>query len=378
MIWAIGDIHGMLDPLKRLITSIRAYENICGAKVEKVIFLGNYLGYGPSSLEVIDYVAKMDYEKICLMGNHEDYVMRELFNDVNYLDSLRNELFFEDDEDLYEAFYNDSYKSYMLKGLNDKIKINYSAISDFKERAYKDGKLIDKYKRFIRPLKYYHEEIFKVGKEDIKFFFSHSLPDPNYPLAKQQFKNYRAFNNFLSREARQELTAKATQDPPKSYEDIYLSLLANSIAYGSIYSKNFDTSGKILVHGHIPSFIYDKSNFINFTENKVYDRQFNRFDPTLNLPFILSDCHYSSYNRLIARSDPGVDEKYQYLCPSFNDFKAVNIDTGAVYGGALTALGLSSQELAKGRLLLITVPTDRSQRQPKDKFSVRAITINPV
>jgi serine/threonine protein phosphatase 1 len=82
MIWVIGDIHGMFDHLKGLITSIRYYEEP-DDPVEKLIFIGDYIDYGPSSKEVIDFIIDLDYDKVLLMGDHEDFAVRFYKYDEN-------------------------------------------------------------------------------------------------------------------------------------------------------------------------------------------------------------------------------------------------------------------------------------------------------
>ncbi|MDR0355331.1 MAG: metallophosphoesterase, partial [Deltaproteobacteria bacterium] len=74
MIWAIGDIHGMFDPLKRLLERIREFDK--PEDPAKVIFLGDYIDHGPSSKETLDLVMRLDLEKVCLAGNHEDMALR--------------------------------------------------------------------------------------------------------------------------------------------------------------------------------------------------------------------------------------------------------------------------------------------------------------
>ena len=75
MIWIIGDIHGMFDPLKRLLSSIREFEEKQNDPVSKIIFLGDYIDHGQSSKEVIDLIQRLDYEKVCLAGSHEDLAL---------------------------------------------------------------------------------------------------------------------------------------------------------------------------------------------------------------------------------------------------------------------------------------------------------------
>lgn len=65
MIYVIGDIHGCLDPLRRLIAQLRPSE------ADEVIFLGDYVDRGPDSKGVIDYLLTLSGRHTFLMGNHE-------------------------------------------------------------------------------------------------------------------------------------------------------------------------------------------------------------------------------------------------------------------------------------------------------------------
>jgi serine/threonine protein phosphatase 1 len=65
----IGDIHGKSHLLEKLV-EYHGREN-------QFIFLGDYIDRGESSREVIDYIIKLP-QKICLMGNHEDLLIRFL------------------------------------------------------------------------------------------------------------------------------------------------------------------------------------------------------------------------------------------------------------------------------------------------------------
>jgi serine/threonine protein phosphatase 1 len=70
MDYAIGDIHGCLEKLERLLTLIR-YD----PAADRVIFLGDYIDRGPQSKGVIDFLLRLQRENpanIFLMGNHED------------------------------------------------------------------------------------------------------------------------------------------------------------------------------------------------------------------------------------------------------------------------------------------------------------------
>jgi serine/threonine protein phosphatase 1 len=81
-IYAIGDIHGRLDLLDRLLYMIRL-DNAEREPLERrtVIFLGDYIDRGPDSRAVIDRLLTGmpgGFECIHLKGNHEDILLRSL------------------------------------------------------------------------------------------------------------------------------------------------------------------------------------------------------------------------------------------------------------------------------------------------------------
>lgn len=65
MIYAIGDIHGCLDPLQRLMDQIHPSE------ADEVVFMGDYVDRGPDSKGVIDFLLALKGRCSFLMGNHE-------------------------------------------------------------------------------------------------------------------------------------------------------------------------------------------------------------------------------------------------------------------------------------------------------------------
>jgi len=66
-IYAIGDIHGCLSPLKTIFK-----QDLITAE-DTVIFLGDYIDRGPESKGVIDWLIehKKDFNFEFLKGNHE-------------------------------------------------------------------------------------------------------------------------------------------------------------------------------------------------------------------------------------------------------------------------------------------------------------------
>lgn len=70
MDYAIGDIHGCLDKVLRLLELLR-YD----PAADRLIFLGDYIDRGPESKGVIDCMLCLQRENpdnVFLMGNHED------------------------------------------------------------------------------------------------------------------------------------------------------------------------------------------------------------------------------------------------------------------------------------------------------------------
>jgi len=81
-IFAIGDIHGCISPLDKLMAQLDI-----DASQDTLIFVGDYIDRGPDSKGVIDAI--LDIRKnigdvVCLTGNHEDMFL-------NYCLDRRNE-----------------------------------------------------------------------------------------------------------------------------------------------------------------------------------------------------------------------------------------------------------------------------------------------
>jgi serine/threonine protein phosphatase 1 len=72
MLYAIGDIHGMIDKMQSVLSKIPIQ------KSDTLIFLGDYIDRGPNSKEVIDecILLSKKYKTIFLKGNHEDLFLR--------------------------------------------------------------------------------------------------------------------------------------------------------------------------------------------------------------------------------------------------------------------------------------------------------------
>jgi serine/threonine protein phosphatase 1 len=72
-IFIVGDIHGCLDPLKRMMDKIDWRPEEDG-----LIFLGDYIDRGVDSKGVVDYIIEISNASPmvqCLMGNHENILV---------------------------------------------------------------------------------------------------------------------------------------------------------------------------------------------------------------------------------------------------------------------------------------------------------------
>ena len=70
-LYAIGDIHGSLESLERLLDQINP-----DLTRDRLLFVGDYIDRGPQSKEVVDYIIRLKNlappgQIICLKGNHE-------------------------------------------------------------------------------------------------------------------------------------------------------------------------------------------------------------------------------------------------------------------------------------------------------------------
>ncbi|HEY9010066.1 MAG TPA: metallophosphoesterase family protein [Devosia sp.] len=88
LIYAVGDVHGCLDPLKALEARILAdAADISGEKW--LVMLGDYVDRGPLSAQVLDHLIGAPlpgFRRICLRGNH-DAAMLAALEDADALDA---------------------------------------------------------------------------------------------------------------------------------------------------------------------------------------------------------------------------------------------------------------------------------------------------
>ena len=70
--FAVGDIHGCLDKLQRLLAACEAH---AAGRPSRYVFLGDYIDRGPQSRDVVDLLMQRQATRpgaiVCLRGNHE-------------------------------------------------------------------------------------------------------------------------------------------------------------------------------------------------------------------------------------------------------------------------------------------------------------------
>lgn len=79
LIFAIGDVHGRIDLLTALEDRIVRFAADRPETQRRIICLGDYVDRGYHSREVIDHLIASPpdgFDRICLLGNHEDYLLR--------------------------------------------------------------------------------------------------------------------------------------------------------------------------------------------------------------------------------------------------------------------------------------------------------------
>ena len=96
-IYAVGDIHGRLDLLDRLLDLIQNDNETRGAARTQLVFLGDYIDRGSDSKGVVSRLISEPppgFSRVCLKGNHEAMLLAFLDEPgagVNWLHNGGNE-----------------------------------------------------------------------------------------------------------------------------------------------------------------------------------------------------------------------------------------------------------------------------------------------
>jgi serine/threonine protein phosphatase 1 len=88
--YAVGDIHGRLDLLERLLAMIELDVELRPARNSLLVFLGDLIDRGPDSREVLERLRTYRHQRLrthFLAGNHEEVLLRLLAGERGILDS---------------------------------------------------------------------------------------------------------------------------------------------------------------------------------------------------------------------------------------------------------------------------------------------------
>lgn len=291
--WVIGDIHGMYDPIKRLITELRKREILRGEKIRKLIFIGDYIDYGPSSKEVLDLLMSLEYETVFMAGNHEDLLLHYCKN--SYFYEKYGNMWFNGNggQDTVISFNPDP-------EIYKKVVLHHSNSRQFAPGDYTFEK---KYMDFFNNLVYAHVEVFDIEGEQFKFAFSHAGLNESRDIEEQlALKTYDQFHDYVQKNSiyMGNFNLWSREEPTKKFGDY------------------------IVVQGHTPT------PFL--TE---YYKKVGKYKLESGLPF------FKFLNPDVRARHENWPDRY-YLDADFKDLISINIDTGAAIGKYLSAIGINS------------------------------------
>lgn len=76
MYYAVGDIHGHFDLVKKLYTEMLRHIELSGDRDNVIVFLGDYIDRGKQNRQTLDFLMGLEnfpgVEHVFLRGNHED------------------------------------------------------------------------------------------------------------------------------------------------------------------------------------------------------------------------------------------------------------------------------------------------------------------
>lgn len=292
MIWAIGDIHGMFDPLKNLITKLEQLSySSPDFEIEKIIFIGDYIDRGPSTKEVVDFIVNLPFKKVCLLGNHEIMLLQFL----HPMYSLQKYYW----PWLQRNGGDATFKSYFPKTFFS---------TEITSLTAKDFPLNEQHQSFFESLKLFHFE--KIA--GFKFVFVHA-----------GFQNHRKFHLETTLNNFSEYLAYINSGNTEVRETL---LWTRAEATGRFENN-------ILVNGHTPTISSEK-----------YYQNAGNYKPDSLMPLL----NFANGNLHFKKGFPGAIPFRSEN--QFSDLLQINIDTAAVYGGALTAMGFSETLLKQNKL----------------------------
>lgn len=298
MIFVIGDIHGMLDALKNLIWQIEdkyRYTNRNENEIEELIFLGDYIDYGPNTKEVIDYITTLPYKKTFLAGNHEDLFLQFFHED------LRDKHFSES----YWLRDNEGYRTIRsLTGLNE-WGVMPAKAAEVMEHKYMD---------FFENLLYIYEK--EINGQ--KYLFSHGHVDEHNLDIFLQLDRYDKFHNYLL-----ENDILMYNTPIWERKDCH---------YNSLKEEFTKIRNYVVIHGHTP--------VAGMSKTPKYVKKYQ--------------APYIEVKRAVEANETKIskyigEESILEFDLKLEDIYGINIDTGIAIGHGLSALGIETSNISRYR-----------------------------
>ena len=245
-IYAMSDIHGHLDCLNENLK----YVDLSGDN--KIVFLGDYIYYGPDSAGVLRKIRDLykEYDKdkvIVLKGNHEAMLLswiKEFKNPV----SKDDEIFFYDSwlksdaEDNYKTFRTFISKEQMTDFLKDEQKMSFFSLNHeaVKLLLLENADLLT----FIRSMKSYYEtdsQIFVHAGVDEDMEENWKWGSDDTFLWKYPFSTGSFIKTIIAGHV-----GSATVSGDNSFHDIYFDGKSHYFIDGSVYKG-----------GRLPLLMYD-------------------------------------------------------------------------------------------------------------------------
>lgn len=333
-VWVVGDIHGMYDPLKSLITELRNREALYKEKVKKLIFIGDYIDYGPSSKEVLDLLIDLEYETLFMAGNHEDMLLHYCKQSYFYEEygnmwfngngGQETVLSFNPDAEVYD------------KVNRHPIETIYGGFS--RSFVHGDYDFDKKYMDFFSNLVYAHTEVIEGDTLSMKLAFSHAGFDASRSLEEQlKLKTFDQFHDYVQKHKiyMKNFNLWSRKEPKEKYGDY------------------------IVVHGHTATGTLP-DNYENL----------GQYEPESGMPY------FKFLNPEIEARYQNYSHKY-YFDADIDDLISINVDTGAVFGGHLTAVGFSYDTLWDKKVKVIQVATGGTHWGRKSDLKDYEIRVYP-
>lgn len=321
-IWVIGDIHGMLDPLMVMLNTIRAVEYQRERRAV-LVFLGDYIDHGPCSREVVDLLldASREFGVVFMAGNHEDMMLQFVDPAPGLVD--------------YGAawFSGNGGQATVCSFMNTRSVLTrlWMRASDPNAFSATDLRLDPVHRAFLNSLAYTHLEELTLGPlPALRLVFSHASL---YRRSDCRLQSHPGDPDISIDEQLAVRTRGDFQDLLRRYP---MWLDNYHIWNREIPLARFGDF--LLIHGHTPTPIIDT----------IHPGRLPAYDVRSILPLVMLPGGSAAV--------PSRRQDVVHYDVPLRDVVSINIDTGAVYGHALTALNFSTRRLREdGRVGVVQV-----------------------